>query len=222
MHCSAKEVYQKLLKLHGPQGWWPLFHLEKDGGYHIGDYSYPRNESEKFEVCVGAILTQNTTFKNVEKCLALLHQNGICDPSSLLKASSQLVIESIRPSGYFNQKFKKLLIFSEFFISLKQETPSREQLCGLWGIGPETADSILLYAYEVPIFVVDAYTQRIFSHLGFVQGSFNYSRLQSYFMDQLGSDVELFQEYHALIVAHAKSFYARKPYGASCPLLNKY
>lgn len=190
------EKYEELLKLYGARGWWPL--LDLSGRYHPGDYSYPKNQKQVFEICVGAILTQNTAWKNVEK--ALLNSRNYLDPKKILNLSQAKLAKLINSAGYFNQKAKKLRFFTEFFIDLDGKAPTREELLGIWGIGPETADSILLYAYKVPTFVVDAYTKRVFPEFK----DLSYDAIKACFEEYLVSDYTLYQEYHALIVEHAK------------------
>ncbi len=193
---EISEFYGFLLKKYGYQGWWPV-----NSKYHPKDYDIPKTESERFEICVGAILTQNTSWKNVEKALLLLKSHNLMSPESLAKSTEEAIGAAIRPSGYYRQKAKKLKIFSRFFIGLKKgkKVPTREELLSLWGIGKETADSILLYAYKKPYFVVDAYTKRIF---GFE--STDYDKIQSLFHKALRKDYRLYNEYHALIVRHGK------------------
>jgi endonuclease III related protein len=190
------KIYVELLKIYGRQGWWPI-----NGKYHKGDYSYPRTDSERFEICIGAILTQNTSWKNVEK--ALKNIEG-ATAKSLLSMGQKKLAASIRSAGYYNQKAKKLLLFAKFYVQLKGRIPTREQLLDLWGIGPETADSILLYAYNVPSFVVDAYTRRILVAKGIVSKDANYDEIKQLFEKSL-RDVREYQECHALLVEHAKS-----------------
>lgn len=185
------QSYKELLKKYGQQGWWPI-----QGKYHLGDFSYPKNDKQRFEICLGAILTQNTAWKNVEK--ALKNLKGIT-PKRLIAMKDDDLKTAIRPAGYYNQKAKKLKIFVEFFIDLNGKTPSREDLLSLWGIGPETADSILLYAYNIPTFVVDTYTKRLFK-----LENRSYEEVKKLFESKLSSDHKLFQEFHALIVEHAK------------------
>ncbi|MGM5488107.1 MAG: endonuclease III domain-containing protein [Nanobdellota archaeon] len=197
--------YDRLMRLYGPQGWWPLLGVDgtnptKTGahqGYHPGDYSYPKTWRQTFEICVGAILTQNVGWVNVEKALSNLHALGGLEPRRLLGLSENDLKGAIRPAGYYNQKAKKLRIFAEFFMGLSG-TPSREELLGLWGIGEETADSMLLYGFFVPTFVVDAYTRRLF---GMKE---SYSEVKAYFEENLPKDFKVYQEYHALIVEHVK------------------
>ncbi|MFW6383300.1 MAG: endonuclease III domain-containing protein [Nanoarchaeota archaeon] len=206
------QKYCELLQKHGPQGWWPLMDVKgcnptKTGssrGYHPGDYSYPKNEKQRFEICLGAILTQNTSWTNVEKALYNLYEINCIDPKKILKIDDEKLKKAIRSAGYFNQKAKKLKIFADFFIKLNN-VPTREKLISLWGIGPETADSILLYAHKKPFFVVDAYTRRIFSRLGVIDANDNYENIRKLFEDSLPRDYKVYQEYHALIVEEGKN-----------------
>lgn len=197
-------LYKKLLKKHGPQGWWPIM-----GKYHPNDFSTPKNANECFEICIGAILTQNTSWKNVEKALDNLSTKNLLNPKMLLSIPEKSLAVIIKPTGYFNQKAKKIKIFSDFFLSLKDKSPAREQLLNIWGIGPETADSILLYAYKQPIFIVDAYTRRILSDEKLVIENAGYQEIQQLFHDSIPRDYQLFNEFHALIVQEGKNRTAR-------------
>ena len=212
---TLKNIYKVLYKSYGPQGWWPLIKYKKIS-YNPGQYVVPKNKI--FEICVGAILTQNTNWKNVEKAIINLNSHKLLNPQKILSCNPEVLLEAIRPSGYFNQKAKKLLIFSSFLNSLKTETPTRENLLNLWGIGPETADSILLYAYQKPYFIVDSYTKRILQNLKLVKKEAKYDDIQELFQQNLKNDYTLFQEFHALLVAHAKLHYSNKPYGKECNL----
>lgn len=223
-----KKIYDKLLEMYGPQGWWPLFDLHEMGqnptktgscqGYHPSDYSYPHNEKQKFEICIGAILTQNTSWTNVEKAIIALRENNTLYPEKIIKIDSKKLGEIIKPAGYFNQKSKKLKEFSSFFIGLGDKTPTREALLDIWGIGPETADSILLYAYRQAEFVVDTYTKRIFLNLGLITEKEKYDEIKIIFEDNLEFDYKIFQEYHALLVEHAKRYYSSREKSVSCPI----
>jgi endonuclease-3 related protein len=190
--------YHRLLKALGPQGWWPVKHgLEPPG----------------WEIMAGAVLTQNTAWANVDKALGNLSNAGISDRKSLLKLSEKKLAELIRPSGYFNQKAKKLKVLAGF------EGPlTRENLLGLWGIGRETADSILLYAFNRPYFVVDAYTRRIFSRLGLIEPEAGYEQAREFFESRLPRDPEIYKEFHALLVKMAKRFCMPKPSCKGCPI----
>lgn len=204
--------YHRLLRTYGPQGWWPLLECKgtnptKTGsinGYHPGDHSYPQTERQRFEICVGAILTQNTAWPNVEKALRNLDREHLLDPHRMLHADEDALRQLIRPAGYFNQKAKKLKIFAAWYLKLEKRVPSREELLGIWGVGPETADSILLYAYGVPEFVVDAYTKRILSDMKLVEPTASYDKTKTFCAKRLPRDVAVYQEFHALLVEHAK------------------
>ncbi len=216
---QIKRIYNGLFRKYGPQGWWPIVDVKKSSSvYGLGA---PRNPADVFEICTGAILTQNTAWKNVEKALLNLKNFRCMSPEKINAMSIEKLGNAIRPAGYFNQKAKKLMLFSEFYITLEGRTPTREELLSVWGIGSETADSMLLYAYNVPVFVVDTYTRRIFSHLGIVDKGATYDEIQSLFMENLEHDQRLFNEYHALIVEHAKRHYQKRPYGTDCFLKEK-
>jgi len=207
------KIYKILFNKYGPQGWWPLLELgevsykpgsKQYGGYHPGDYSYPKTDGQRFEICVGAILTQNTSWNNVSKALLELHKTNMLDPSAILETGDETLHTLIKSAGYFRQKRKKLKNFSEFFIKLKNKTPTREQLLSVWGVGPETADSILLYAYKQPEFVIDTYTKRLLLRKGLVSEKATYNEIKALFENNLKKDYKMFQEYHALIVENEK------------------
>ncbi|MBN1648337.1 MAG: DNA repair protein [Spirochaetales bacterium] len=220
------KIYKILLKHYGPQGWWP-YHAGSglnghDGsGYHPGSYREPAWPG-KFEICLGAVLTQNTSWSNVRKALASLREAGISGPADVLAAPQEELAQTIRASGYYNQKAKKLDILCRFIqdneIEKTGKPPSRADLLALWGIGPETADSILLYAYNVPVFVIDAYTRRIFSRLGLISPDATYDDIQRFFTGRGIRDYTWANEYHALIVRHATEHCRQKPDCSGCPL----
>jgi endonuclease III related protein len=215
-----QKIYERLLEEYGHQGWWPLISYDgtnptKTGsirGYHPKDYSYPMNEEQKFEIICGALLTQNTSWKNVEKALINLKERDILDPKKIISSKIEIIKELIKPAGYYNQKAERLKILAAFFISLNGKVPKREELLSLKGVGFETADSILLYAYSVPSFVIDAYTKRIFSKLGLINDKGTYNEIKDYFERSLKEDYKIYQEFHALIVEHAKRYYLKKRY----------
>lgn len=200
-------VFHTLLKAFGPQHWWP------------GD--------TPLEVMIGAILTQNTNWTNVEKAIGNLKREGMLDLAGLKRIRPALLAELIRPSGYFNVKAKRLKAFvdwvwAEFDGDLdamfhRNPTSLREDLLSVKGIGRETADSILLYAGQVPVFVVDAYTYRIFSRHGLVPEGADYEEIRELFEDNLPRDVTLYNEFHALIVALGKNICRRRPRCEACP-----
>jgi len=214
---QLKEIYDLLYKQFGPQDWWP------------GD--------TPFEVIVGAILTQNTNWTNVEKAITNIKNANLLTPDKLHRLDIAKLAALIRPAGYFNIKAKRLKNFLDWFFenySGKLEnlenvptTELREQLLSVKGIGPETADSILLYALNRPVFVVDAYTARICARhqlisedadLFVVSSSNHYHQIQETFESNLPSDISLFNEYHALLVHLGKDFCKPTPKCEECPL----
>ena len=203
------EIYNILLEHFGPQDWWP------------GD--------SPFEIMVGAVLTQNTNWANVSKAIDNLKQENLLFFEKLHELPVALLAEKIRPAGYFNLKaarLKNLLDFigEEYNGSLEAMLAGdtiglREEILTVKGIGPETADSILLYAAHKPVFVVDAYTHRIFSRHSIIAEEEGYYEIQEYFAMSLPEDVKLFNEYHALIVQLGKEFCKKsKPLCSQCPL----
>jgi endonuclease-3 related protein len=226
-------IYKKLLKNYSNQGWWPSIGFDgknptKTGvikGYHPGFYEFPRNTTELFEIIIGAILTQNTSWTSVEKSLINLREYINFDAQELLdfsKNNENKFKEAIKPAGYYNQKFNYLINISEFYLSLNGNTPSREEILNVKGVGNETADSILLYGYGEKQFVIDAYTKRIFSYLGLIKEKDSYLKIKNLFEENFNGDVKDFQEYHALIVEHGKRHYSKKPYGVNDKLLNNF
>ena len=212
---NLMQIYRAMLAEYGCQGWWPVINSKTLlCEYHAGA---PRNNADKFEICAGAVLTQNTAWANVQKALINLKRIGALSPKKILSLKRETLLAAVRPCGYFNQKSKKLVRFSEFYLSLRGRTPTREELLSVWGVGKETADSMLLYAYSVPVFVVDAYTRRIFSRLGLVREKEEYDTIRKFFEKNLEKDAKLFQEFHALIVEHAKRHCAKKPECSGCP-----
>ena len=149
------EIFEKLLDTYSYQGWWPITDYggenpTKTGstqGYHPGDYSFPRNSLERFEIIIGAVLTQNTSWPQVERSIINLKELTDLTPYEILDLDENDLKLAIKPSGYFNQKYNYLRNVSQFYISMGGQTPERKDLLSVKGIGPETADSILLYAY---------------------------------------------------------------------------
>ena len=201
-----RAVYRRLLARHGPQHWWPA--------------------RTPFEVVVGAVLTQNTAWLNVERAIANLDAAGALAPEPLLALPQARLAELLRPSGYFNVKAGRLRAVVAWYrdagghARLRRQSTHRlrDALLGLNGVGPETADDILLYAFARPVFVIDAYTRRLLARLGLARGDEPYETLRAAFEHALGADVALFNEYHALIVAHAKHHCRPRPRCDACPL----
>ena len=217
------KIYQQLFDTYGPQGWWPILDVKGEAIYHLNDYSYPRDSQESFEVCIGSILTQNTTFTSVVTSLRNLQGLDALSCKGIQSLDSDILKEAIRPSGYFNQKAGYLMNFTRFYEELKGDIPAREALLAIKGIGEETADSILLYGYNQLEFKIDAYTKRVLMHLGFVDDKAKYRDMKELMQKnllELGLDQKtllmVYQEFHALIVCHAKQFYSKKPYGEGC------
>ncbi len=208
MGQRLREMYNLLLNHFGPQNWWPA-------------------ETE-LEVMVGAILTQNTNWKNVEKAIENLKRKGLLSLQGLSSLPMSELAEEIRPAGYFNIKAKRLKNLIDFVVEgyqadlsgfLKDKTETlREGLLSVKGVGPETADSILLYAARRPVFVIDAYTHRILKRHGMTEEQVTYHELQALFMDHLPDDPEFFNEFHALIVKAGKEYCRKKPLCHLCPL----
>ncbi len=206
---TLRRFYEVLFEELGPQGWWPA--------------------ETPFEVVVGAILTQNTAWRNVERAIAKLKREGLMDAAALEACPPERLAEVIRPAGYFRVKARRLKNFihvltEDFGGALDAlfalSTPTlRETVLEVRGIGPETADSIVLYAAERPVFVVDTYTARILHRHGLIEDDFGYAEIQDLFHGALAEDVATFQEYHALLVAVGKTWCRKRaPRCAACPL----
>ena len=153
--------------------------------------------------------------------VALNNLYRICEikPARINNMEIEELKEAIKPSGYFNQKAKKVKIFTEYFINMGgKHIPRRDELLDIWGIGRETADSMLLYAFKVPTFVVDAYTKRIFGNLNMIGPNYNYDEIKKIFEKNLPRDLIIYQEYHALIVEHAKRYYPKRADYKKCPV----
>jgi endonuclease-3 related protein len=221
------KIYQKLYDLYDAQGWWPLINyngvnLNKIGairGYHPKNYDLPQKRNDIYEILLGAILTQNTSWLQAEKALFNLNELNAIDPQKLLQLNDEVLKSMIKCAGFLNQKSIYLREITKFFIELNGKIPTRKELLTVKGVGNETADSILLYAYKQPEFVVDTYTKRIFIHLGLVNENIKYMELKEFFESNLPKDVAVYQEYHALIVEHAKRYYGKNPYGVNDPLI---
>jgi endonuclease-3 related protein len=204
------ELYQLLYSAFGPQGWWP--------------------GETPFEVALGAILTQNTNWQNVARVIAQLKAENLLDPQALGALPEAELARRLRPLGYYNLKARRLKNFLTFFaqqfgnsmerLGAEDWEKLRSKLLELNGIGPETADSILLYALNHPSFVVDAYTFRILNRHGLVADPCSYEELRQLFMENLPVEVPLYQEFHALLVRLGKDFCRPRPRCSGCPLEN--
>ena len=203
-----QNIYRQLMECYGPQHWWPA--------------------EEPFEVMVGAILTQSAAWLNVEKAIDNLKASKVMSPQALRHLSLPEIATLIRPCGYYNSKARKLKSLVNWLEEYCNDNLDklfdintnqlRQQLLSIYGIGEETADSIILYAANKPVFVIDAYTRRIISRIGLAPGSNSYTAYQSLFMDNLPADVRLFNEYHALLVSLGKNVCRKRPLCQQCCL----
>ena len=199
-------VFNSLYRSYGPQHWWP------------GD--------SPFEIMVGAVLTQNTAWSNVEQAIANLMAHDRLDAERIVRARKEQLARLLKPSGYFNIKAQRLRNFCRWYLASggypalaeMQTSELRRALLTVNGIGPETADDILLYAFERPVFVIDAYTRRLLSRLQLFSGNEPYDDMRLSIEAALGADAALFNEYHALIVRHAKDVCRVRPRCVECPL----
>jgi len=204
------EVYERLLAHYGPQGWWPA--------------------ESRFEIIVGAILVQAVGWPNVEKAIDNLKGAGVLTSAALQALPSDELADLIRPARFYNAKARKIKAFVAHLCEQHQQDLKgllaqegrglRRELLSIYGIGPETADSIILYAAGQPVFVADAYARRLLARLGLVAERVGYEALQAMCEAHLPREVSLFQEFHALIVQHGKSTCRRRPLCAGCPLLS--
>ena len=202
------DIYNMLYSFYGPQYWWP------------GD--------TPFEIAVGAILTQNTNWGNVEKAIKNLKDAKALSAKAMHEMPHQKLASLIRPAGYFNIKAKRLKSFIDFLAddyngSMKkmrkdEMEPLRKKLLDVHGIGPETADSILLYALDKPVFVIDAYTKRVLSRHKILDYNASYDEYQNLFHKELDEDLQLFNEFHALFVMVGKDYCKPKPLCEKCPV----
>ena len=205
---TFQAIHDALYEAFGPQQWWPA--------------------ETPFEVAVGAVLTQNTAWTNVERAIANLKAAGCLDPRTLYGLEPDRLADLIRPAGYFNVKARRLQALCAFLLDRaggrlealadRPTADLRADLLAVKGVGEETADSILLYALDRPVFVVDAYTRRIFERLGLLQPGLGYAGIQAAFEAALPRNRTLFNEYHALIVALGKDYCKPKPRCAACPV----
>jgi len=207
---TPMDIYHQMIRAYGPQGWWPA--------------------ATAFEMMIGAILTQNTSWTHVEKAIANLREAHLLEAKALLESDEEEVATLIRPSGFYRQKAARLRELARFYLNhggvegLKRWpiTTLRHRLLEVHGIGPETADSILLYGLEKPIFVVDAYTKRVFHRLGILPEELEeYSEVQRFIQTRVANTLSLYKEFHALIVEHAKRHcHATPQCKGECPLSN--
>lgn len=204
MHI-LNSIYQQLLKHHGPQHWWPA--------------------DTQFEVFIGAILAQNVSWANAAKAIQNLKEHNLLDPHKLYALKPEAIAPLIQSSGYYNQKANAIALFLQWFKKYNfdcetlQKLPThtlREELLSIPRIGHETADSILLYALERKIFVIDAYTKRMLTRIGMLQGTEDYATIQEIFHAHFNGSVHDYNEFHALLVKHGKDVCTKKPLCDNC------
>ncbi|NQT17043.1 MAG: endonuclease III domain-containing protein, partial [Planctomycetes bacterium] len=208
MSSTLKQVFDRLLDAYGPQHWWPA--------------------DSPFEVLIGAVLVQNTAWGNAVKAIDRLREADLLEPRALLAVGPEELEELIRPAGYYRVKARRLRNLLEllvegfdgsldamFAVAISELRPA---LLGVNGVGPETADSILLYAAGLPTFVVDAYTHRVLARHGWIEFDADYHTIQEHFQSSLEPDVPLYNEYHALLVRVGKLHCGKHPKCEGCPL----
>jgi len=208
MAMSPKRIYARLLRAHGPAGWWP--------------------GQTAFEVCVGAVLVQNTAWPNADRALRALEERGLLSYEGLRGMTADEIAPIIRSCGTFNVKARRLAAFVEFLgrryqgrvekMAGEEPWALRQRLLAVPGIGRETADCIALYGAGHPLFVVDGYTRRVFSRLGLIRGDESYDEVQRFFMRRLPRDPSLFNDYHAQIVILAQEYCRARARCGECPL----
>ena len=208
---TLMNIYHSLFAYFGPQNWWPA--------------------DTKIEIIVGAILTQAVSWRNVEQAIANLKEQSCIDIKCLKNIEEKDIARLIKPAGYYNMKAKKIKAFIKFLTQnynddlqkmfTIEKAKLREELLSVYGVGPETADSIMLYAGEYPSFVVDSYSKRIFYRLGLVKEDIRYHDLKNMLENNLDSDVKIYNEYHALLVELGKNYCTKnEPDCKDCPLIN--
>jgi endonuclease-3 related protein len=205
---DLRSIYDRLLDAQGHSGWWP--------------------GQNAFEVCLGAILVQNTAWTNAERALRALSEEGLLSYDALRDVREERLADLLRPSGTYRVKAARVRAFLDFLgreyaggvekMAAEEPMVLRRKLLAVHGLGPETADAIALYAARQPLFVVDAYTRRVFGRLGVLEGGETYGEVQALFMQRLPPDVPLFQDYHAQIVRLAKDVCRKVPRCGACAL----
>ncbi len=204
---NLMNIYKKLLNYYKKQNWWPA--------------------ETRYEVVVGAILTQNTSWKNVEKAINNLKIANLIDEYKIYKINEDYLKSLIKPAGFYNIKAKRLKNITSFIIENYKSTENmylsdepidilRKKLLNVKGVGKETADTILLYALDRLSFVIDNYTKRMFVRLGFINNDYNYEKIKCFFEKNLPRDLEIYKEFHALIVQHCKTFCKKNPKCENC------
>lgn len=228
---KIKKLYETLYKKFGPQGWWPIVDINKNKSIYRKGYFDRLKDEEMFEIAIGAILTQNTTWKNAEKGLLSLKKNGLLSHTKILNLNDSSLYRLIRSTGYYKQKTKKVKNFSlwllnnggslsKIFLKFRNKKDElRNLLLKINGVGKETADSILLYAGYFSFFVIDSYTKRFYKRFSGDINEYDYDELRIIFEKSLNKDFKTYMEFHALIIELSKNICLKKnPLCLNCPL----
>lgn len=224
---NIKHIYSILYAEYGKQNWWPI--IKDNRSVYSQDFSNrAKNSEEKLEISIGAILTQNTNWNNAGRSLIKLKEKGLLNIDILHNIELKELADIIRSSGYYNQKAKKIKLIIDFIIndlsgnienlSSYDLHDARERLLSIWGIGKETCDSILLYAFDFLIFIIDNYTRRLFHRIGLIDGTEEYDDIRHLIESEADRDITVYREYHALIVNLSKIHCKKKPDCIKCPL----
>jgi endonuclease-3 related protein len=226
--ANIKKLFRLLYEHFGPQGWWPVYDLKHSKSVYRKGFFGVSDENEVFEISIGAILTQNTSWKNAEKALGELKKNNFLNYKKILSTDERDIAYFIKSSGYYNQKAKKIKKFSLWIkekggtISLhERDNPYslRNDLLSINGIGKETADSILLYGLNMPFFIIDTYTRRVYQRVSGDDRDYEYDELREVFENSIEKNFKIYNEFHALIVKIGKDFCLKtNPICNMCPL----
>jgi endonuclease-3 related protein len=228
MRITVGRLYRLLYTKLGPQGWWPIYDIDFKKCVYTPRKYRSNTDEEIFEISVGAVLTQNTTWKNVEKAIGNLKLSHTLSPDEIFKMNIKKIETLIRSSGYYREKAKKLKNLSRFFLENpihklrnKSIQELRNILLNIKGVGKETADSIILYAFQKPIFVIDTYTKRLYLRFFGDHRDYEYDELRNFFEKDLKHDWRIYSEYHALIVEVSKRYcFKKNPRCIDCILNN--
>ncbi|NLH39263.1 MAG: endonuclease [Elusimicrobia bacterium] len=225
---DIRKIFDLLYDSFQAQGWWPIYDLKTGQSLYRKNFFGLLDEDEMLEISLGAILTQNTSWKNAEKAIGELKKNKFIDYKKILSSDEQDIALLIKSSGYYNQKAKKIKNFSLWIkknggklSELKKKDPYhlREELLLINGVGKETADSILLYSFYLPFFVVDSYTKRVYQRVTGDHNDYEYDELREIFENSIEKNFKIYNEFHALLVKTAKDFCLKNlPVCVKCPL----
>ena len=226
---TPEAIYRRLHERYGPQGWWPLYRRRGTSGFDGRGYRTgpsvvaPEDPEDQFEIAVGTVLTQNTNWRNAERALHALQEAGVDTVDRMLRLPADRLESLIRSSGYFRQKAERLRRLLPLLFpgdGSRISLPERDFLLTINGVGPETADSLLLYVYGRPSFIADLYTRRFTARLEGTEEREGYETVRRFYEERLPVDPQLYAEFHALIVEHGKRHCAARPLCEGCPCLD--